>query len=90
MGIAEDQYNQAMRDAAAKKAAEDQKEADMTPEEKEKAAKESQNGYVAAAGVALKTVGMADQAMRAQEQKKIDSYNQKIMAKRAGIRNMFS
>lgn len=47
------------------------------------------NPYVAAAGLVLKTVGMADDSKRRQEQAKIDQYNKKIMGQRAAVRNMF-
>ena len=48
------------------------------------------NPYVAGAGLALKTVGMVDDAKRQAEQQKIDAYNKKIMAQRAAIRNFFA
>lgn len=48
------------------------------------------NPYVAGAGLALKTVGMVDDAKRQQEQAKIDAYNKKIMAQRSAIRNFFA
>lgn len=50
----------------------------------------SGNPYVAGAGLALKTVGMVDDAKRQQEQAKIDAYNKKIMAQRSAIRNFFA
>lgn len=48
------------------------------------------NPYVAGAGLALKTVGMVDDAHRQGEQSKIDAYNKKIMAQRSAIRNFFA
>lgn len=48
------------------------------------------NPYVAGAGLALKTVGMVDDAKRQSEQAKINAYNQKIMAQRSAIRNFFA
>lgn len=48
------------------------------------------NPYVAGAGLALKTVGMVDDAKRQSEQAKIDAYNKKIMAQRSAIRNIFA
>ena len=48
------------------------------------------NPYVAGAGLALKTVGMVDDAHRQAEQSKIDAYNKKIMAQRSAIRNFFA
>jgi hypothetical protein len=47
------------------------------------------NPYVAGAGVALQGIGMVDDAKRRNEQAKIDAYNQKIMAQRAAVRNIF-
>lgn len=48
------------------------------------------NPYVAGAGLALKTVGMVDDAVRQKEQAKIDAYNKQIMAQRSAIRNVFA
>jgi len=48
------------------------------------------NPYVAGAGIALKGIGMVDNAKRQQEQAKIDAYNRKIMAQRAATRNIFA
>lgn len=50
----------------------------------------SGNHYVAGAGLALKTVGMVDDAVRQKEQAKIDAYNKQIMAQRSAIRNVFA
>lgn len=61
-----------------------------TKEKADKADKENMNGYVAAAGVALKGAGMIDNAVRATNNSKIDNYNKKIMAQRASVRNMFA
>lgn len=47
------------------------------------------NPYVAGAGLTLQAIGMVDNAKRKNEQAKIDAYNNKIMAQRAAIRNMF-
>lgn len=48
------------------------------------------NPYVAGAGLALKTVGAVDDAHRQAEQAKIQAYNNKIMAQRSAIRNIFA
>ncbi len=48
------------------------------------------NPYVAGAGLALQTLGQVDSAKRAQEQAKIKAYNDKIMAQRQAVRNMFA
>lgn len=48
------------------------------------------NPYVAGAGLALKTVGAVDDAVRNSNQSKIDAYNKKIMAQRSAIRNIFA
>lgn len=48
------------------------------------------NPYVAGAGMAMQGIAAIDQAKRSQEQAKIDAYNQKIMAERAAIRNLFA
>ena len=45
--------------------------------------------YIAGAGLTLQAIGMVDNAKRKNEQAKIDAYNNKIMAQRASIRNMF-
>lgn len=47
------------------------------------------NPYVAGAGLVLQGAGMVDDAKRKNEQAKIDAYNNKIMAQRSAIRNMF-
>ena len=48
------------------------------------------NPYVAGAGIALQGIGMVDDAKRQNEQAQIDAYNNKIMAQRSAIRNIFS
>lgn len=48
------------------------------------------NPYVAGAGIALQGFGMVDDAKRQNEQAQIDAYNNKIMAQRAAIRNIFA
>ena len=48
------------------------------------------NPYVAGAGLTLQAIGMVDSAKRKSEQAKIDAYNNKIMAQRSAVRNMFS
>jgi hypothetical protein len=48
------------------------------------------NPYVAGAGIALKGIGMVDNAKRQQEQAQIDAYNAKVNARRQTFRNMFA
>lgn len=48
------------------------------------------NPFVAGAGIALQGIGMVDDAKRRDEQAQIDAYNNKIMAQRAAIRNIFA
>lgn len=50
----------------------------------------AQTPYVAGAGIALQGFGMVDDAKRQNEQAQIDAYNNKIMAQRSAIRNIFA
>lgn len=50
----------------------------------------SGNVALGGAGLAIQTVGMIDSAKRKEEQAKIDAYNNKLMAQRQAVRNMFA
>lgn len=49
----------------------------------------SKSPYLAGAGIALKGIGMVDNAKRKDEQSQIDAYNNALLARRQTYRNMF-
>lgn len=50
----------------------------------------AQNPAIAGVGLAMQGIGMVDSAKRNEEQAKITAYNNKIMAERSAIRNLFA